>query len=684
MNEQNILIPIDYIEDFLGIVSIDILHDSKGHGYLSGQKLSKLSDLLAYSVYTHNHQLDFSQLSDYFFITILSFFKKMWANNLKALNYPLDDTNYTIGDLKQTVKLPIRSVAERDTEDTFENMGNNVYTPEVQNYIDQRYKLDKPFIQFISPQNVYTSNDYFNQGISIINKIKGFNEKGKIILDMKASAGLIRTITDPIGYITGLPTFADPGYNMPGMSAIRQHSEIAFIPQNLPNSYISSQTFNYTVTLELPLGKVTFLKVEYYYGTFKEGLDRENMSIKILDDYFQGFLPRSGMMAESLNNYFNPKAKMHTKTVTELFGILNNTISSYYKQLNNECSLITTVNGGFTELHLNKKLSKTYIKKLLQFTNYNYKYFKRWFKKLTVDSFEGINISSYILNTIKLLNIYNLYDDIADDPELILPINMIKTTLPLLLSYYNNTNNIKYLAYCYHQLNLLYEYISNTHNLELSTMLLEQYSFNLRSKLTVHITTLITKWYNNFNQQLSLYSKEITSYLDNLILNLKSNMRVLLKIDDLEDVEDSTVINYLSQLPLFNPSDKLNTLLIEYLYYSNPDLYIKTLNVNRTGLLMITMLSVKSIKDYYSNQEITQYITENIESIKMDALRHVLGKFSGDFGQIVWAIHSNNIFATEDNNTSAMALFMHRLPTINSKWGNIHGLGDGSCVEIFF
>jgi len=34
---------------------------------------------------------------------------------------------------------------------------------------------------------------------------------------------------------------------------------------------------------------------------------------------------------------------------------------------------------------------------------------------------------------------------------------------------------------------------------------------------------------------------------------------------------------------------------------------------------------------------------------------------------------------------SAMALFLHRLSinNLNKKWGSIHGLGDGSSVQIF-
>lgn len=46
-------------------------------------------------------------------------------------------------------------------------------------------------------------------------------------------------------------------------------------------------------------------------------------------------------------------------------------------------------------------------------------------------------------------------------------------------------------------------------------------------------------------------------------------------------------------------------------------------------------------------------------------------------------------FSSEDNNTSAMAVLLHRLPKECLKtgrepivWGNIHGLGDGGSVDI--
>ena len=84
-----------------------------------------------------------------------------------------------------------------------------------------------------------------------------------------------------------------------------------------------------------------------------------------------------------------------------------------------------------------------------------------------------------------------------------------------------------------------------------------------------------------------------------------------------------------------------------------------------------------------------QTITVDTES---NPIKNVLGKFSGDFGQIVWCMRYSHIFATEDNNTSAMACILHKVPkkyiqTDNSslvQWVSLHGMGDGSSVEAIF
>ena len=81
----------------------------------------------------------------------------------------------------------------------------------------------------------------------------------------------------------------------------------------------------------------------------------------------------------------------------------------------------------------------------------------------------------------------------------------------------------------------------------------------------------------------------------------------------------------------------------------------------------------------------------NFKESVHDALTYVLGKFSGDFGQIVWTMRYGHIFASEDNNTSAMACLLHRVlkkfiefePNSQDKlkWISLHGLGDGSRVD---
>lgn len=135
-------------------------------------------------------------------------------------------------------------------------------------------------------------------------------------------------------------------------------------------------------------------------------------------------------------------------------------------------------------------------------------------------------------------------------------------------------------------------------------------------------------------------------------------------------------------------------------------MYKRTANVLRTGLLMATLLDTISPQNSGVSGKPLLQVGIDLQTLlttlihpsadeyhndhnTYDALRSVIGKFSGDFGQIMWCICYGHIFASEDNNTSAMALMLHRLPKqyINtngssSVWGNIHGLGDGSCVDV--
>ena len=98
---------------------------------------------------------------------------------------------------------------------------------------------------------------------------------------------------------------------------------------------------------------------------------------------------------------------------------------------------------------------------------------------------------------------------------------------------------------------------------------------------------------------------------------------------------------------------------------------------------------IKKWNDYLELKKQYDLILSFVD-ITNNARTAILSKFTGDFGQLMWSIKNGHAFATEDNNTSAMALIMHQLPKTcfsgisNQNWTNIHGLGDGSAVEICF
>ena len=50
-------IPQHLTREFLGIFAIDVLHDAKGRGYLVGNKLAKLIDLITLSILSHDRSV---------------------------------------------------------------------------------------------------------------------------------------------------------------------------------------------------------------------------------------------------------------------------------------------------------------------------------------------------------------------------------------------------------------------------------------------------------------------------------------------------------------------------------------------------------------------------------------------------------------------------------------------------
>jgi len=709
-NDIILTVPSNFTYEFIGIVILDILHDAKGKGFLAGHKLYQITDLLTLSIEKHNADLSESQLSElkmWVFKEALKYLLELWESNKSALglsenpdfgNKDLQYWNF----MRDLVVLPLRLVADRSDEDTFVSVGTNKYGIEAQNYHDQKQKLqptDAEILSFISPHGISGPSDYYRQAIGIVDIIKQrTNGVSKAVMDMKSSAGIIRTITDPLQYITGLPTFADPGYNMPGMSAIRKYSETPFLATDLAeNQYRGPVEFNYTVLLETPVSLIplTLLKTNYFYGVAESGVNKSNMIINILNETFNGTLPRSGVMAEALNNYLDPKDQVVSITTGETLETLKNLIINYYNLHAEQLKIDMDIDNIYTRIHSNEKMSMEMME-ILKVNDDTAETVIEWI--YTNSELTNIKIG-YLMSTLRLINYYipNFFTE--NKLKDLLPNEMVTEILPEIM--YNYSKDLKELAFCYHSLKLLEEYAM--HNDDLKETLAKQWLPKRKGKLTTQIYKNVDEWYKSQGMILGEYKTKIHDYVLGTLQKCHANLQEMYRLGNLDADENDNyqeeLLKLLHTIPFLDIHAKLKTVLNDHLIFYNRNIHLGTANIIQTGLFLVALLDIvlnrKGLLNLNVNLTTPLTISINPKSqdydndiVKLSALHNVLGKFSGDFGQIMWCIANGHLFSSEDNNASAMALLLHRLPSNciiknNTKiWGNIHGLGDGGCVDV--
>lgn len=670
-----ITIPNHLCEDFLGIFVLDVLHDSVKYGVLDGNRLSQLTDLITESFFYHNEINDNEEmvyLRNYIFISVLKYFSKLWENNMsEALGITQSDIeNIGIQSLRDMTKIPVRRVADRPDHGVFIDPKGGYTSVELQNYNLQKEITNKStnvdYQTFYSPSQPHFIKQAETIGLNILKKT---NYNSKAVLDMKASAGLIRSISDQIGYITGLPTFADPGYNMPGMSEIREYSEKAFIIDSPNNVYKHTPNFKFQIQLDLGAEQpIVFFNTNYFYGSSKNGINRENMIICIMNELFHGSLPRSSVMAEAVGDYLNPElAEINennsiTDTIQDILLNFNSIIQDFYNKCND-----------LTEIKINSELIEWC----------GDCYFKQ----------------PYIQATMK--NMIYFPSILIDDLDLF-PNIMISEILPDIMTKFLEIEDLDLLAFSYHQLNLLKQYIGHDnisgmrYKFKLDNMLQNQL-MPKRRKLIVQINKAMREKRKNDTNVYCEHANWIHDYIRKIVYMCKSNLEYILIDYDENNFND--ILDLLNKVPEFNPPPDLKQLLSINSRFYHPDLHYNT-NQSQDGLLIYTLLEsllptplypTPLLKLPFLKTKISTFSIPSFNQVSVNALTKLLGKFSGDFGQLMWAINKGHLFTTEDNNASAMALFFHRIPihciqNLDRQyriWGNIHGLGNGGSVDIF-
>lgn len=627
-------IPLHLTKDFIGIFILDILHDATGENRgvaLSKSKLCQITDLLAESIFITTPDINIDWVKNYFFECTLKYFLEIWINNLPALGLTQIPENEDLQSLKEKVLTPVKQ-----TRDKYGILKNNTVLYSVKdyeqsgveayNYHYQKHFLDKSKIYesaFESPQQYKNPSDFFNKAHGIVDIIHYNYPQSKVVLDMKTAAGLLRTITDPLTYITSLPTYADPGYNFL-MSAIRKNSDIHFLPKTKEGYFSGSSKFTYSINLETPIQNepLQFLYTTYFNGLCKDGLDRSNIIISTLGETFVGILPSSKDMSLALCQYLENSNELFSTTISEILYDIQNHIYNYYDSN-----------------------SQPYI------------------NNLETDNF-GEN---YINATIKNIKLYGMNIDI----ESIESIFMITDVLPNVLYEYIQTRELRLLSFVNAQYKLLEQY--SQFDPHIKKLLKDQWLPKRKGKLVNQLKEHISRWRLNSNIILE-ESVYIKNYIMSLIEVCKNNINL---------IETDEILEY---LPDFNPTKDIGVILEDHLQFYNPEIYSRTVCMNRNFLLLSTLISLllwdKPLLNFDINldTEIT-FNRVDYDGIKHTALQMILGKFSGDFGQIMWAMHMGHLFSSGDNNASAMALLMHRIDT-GYKWGSIHESGNGNCVYI--
>src|ERR1700719_2781164 len=88
-----ITIPPEFLSNFLGTLVLDILHDSKGKGYLNNHYLYEITKLLTKSCEAHlpegGEEINQEPLDTIIFASVYLHFYKMWKDNPSALG-PVD------------------------------------------------------------------------------------------------------------------------------------------------------------------------------------------------------------------------------------------------------------------------------------------------------------------------------------------------------------------------------------------------------------------------------------------------------------------------------------------------------------------------------------------------------------------------------------------------------------------
>ena len=586
-----------YTSYFLGTIALDILHDCR-ECYISKGKMKDITDLMAYSFikmnpisnkeYNYLQTWVFKEVCKHLFENVFTR-NEMYKKDYIDFEHDVNDTDYW-SVLFDEVELPIRSKCNEDKTKLETKVVDVMYNGQRISAVNKNwYKC----IEFLKREKKYNRMDIFKSPHPDIHCPKEFsaylqyfhsliqsqhqNEYNITCMDQKGAAGLIRIITEPFGYQTTLPTLSDCGYNMIGMSGLRN------------NSIKNLQDFSYTVTIDTPIGELKLFDVKYKMNNNIPNIDINNMS------YIKR-LPSSKDLGKYLSNYLDYKYHGICKNVQveELIHRLMNGVSKTIE----ESSFVTKDYSYLEEMTMVEWLLTLHFDvdhdepKNIYTTYYEYLYLKQ----------KGIEVD-YELKKHKMGR---------------------KTLLRIL------KDSVKVME---KQYSLVYE---------------EWVMFNSTKILyileTIGSTLLKHSSYSSFMSQ-----------WNHLLMNIFPDFLSIFTDDMFPYIDFSKIHRYSAWIKFIHVLQFTKKHFISSIYVQLDD-YICTRNRH---LRKNTFTFEFFEKAYY----------------------YIIGKFHGDFGQIMISANNELLYATEDTNTACMSLIIGNHTTSN--WMTIYGKGDGSMVYVY-
>ena len=620
---NTIIIPTEITQEFLGTIALDILHDCRDC-YIPDGKLKQLTDIISYGFYDRKQLTitEFKHLKTWIFKEVLHYFCTIWKQNLKALS--LHDIDYPNFDKShqdvsywmyyfEKIKMPIRSICnDKKTTMSTELIQTNpmFYSSAVNTNWEHIYNSQSTQEHFSSPSKQrHTYEQFTNYLQSYYDTIYKFFELDKhqqhalVSLDQKGAAGLLRVITEPFGYVTGLPTFTDCGYNMIGMSGLRKESHLQLDP------------FQYSIIVQTCLGELELFNSKY-------DVHNDIPVININKHEFTKKLPSSKHLGTSLSlysgYYITPPDEL--TTWKELFTLYSDHVIYYVKQ------------------------------------SPHYAQTDTWMDKLSIH--EWISTVIYVCELLAYQQ--------SVDMSLVASIHKQYVTLLFLQT----------------QGHLICKKPIKEYLKDIKINRKSAYSILLNS-LTQHkqnIHTHIQKWIDNNIHRVLRYIKTIGSQAlrNPFSKSFLKQWKHLIK----QEWREHELIphEYIATLHEFKYNHREPN---ELLYFA----YLLKIITDSHSFVKLKSISLDD-KIYVSNTDYIYTRNRMLSSYSLEhkylnnAYKHVIGKLQGDFGQIIWSMVNNKIFATEDTNTAAMSLILSKSLYPRQHWMTIYGKGDGASVFI--